>query len=279
MEQIIVICPAKINLFLNILGKQNGKHIFKSINQSVDLYDYLTIKPNETGFINITINNEKKYINQENIIFKAAILMKQLYHIVYGFDIDIVKNIPDNANLGSDSTDAAGVILGIKKMFNLDIDNDTLTFIGTMISPEVPFCLFGGTCLIDGSGSIVTEVNMDLCPFLIIKPNIDLNQKEMFEAYDKTCVNYFDFGYYAIGQNDLEIVAPKEIKDIKDYMANFNAYFTNMTSSGPTVIGAFNNKEELLNAYKNLKNYFQNYQAYMVNPCKGIQILEKTRLN
>ena len=279
INEIIVMCPAKINLFLNIVGVKDDKHLLKMINQSVDLYDFLTIKLNETGEINITSNNKYIPTDYNNTVFKAAYIMKQLYDIHFGFDINITKNIPTGAGLGGESTDAAGTILGIKELLDIYINDSSLISIGAAVGSNVPFCLVGGTCLVDGTGEIIRKIVMKQKQFLIIKPNFSTNTAEMFEAFDKYCGNYSDFDGYIIGQNDFEIIAPPEIQDIKNYLASFGAYYTNMTGSGSSVIGTFNNKKYLLSAYKNLKKYFQNYTAYIVKPCDGVEVLKKTRFN
>ena len=126
MTDVIVLCPAKINLFLNITGKQDDMHLLKMVNQTVSLYDTLYIKLNGTGRINITCNNKNIPLDENNSCYKAASLMKDTFNIKFGFDIEITKKIPTGAGLGGESTDAAGVVLGISHMFKLNIDSERL---------------------------------------------------------------------------------------------------------------------------------------------------------
>ena len=279
MNEIIVVCPAKVNLFLNIVGKENNMHLLKMVNQSVDLNDYIWIRTNKTGEINITCNQKDVPLDQNNSVFKAVLALKNNLDIYSGFDINIAKNIPIGSGLGGESTDAAGTILGITKMLNIDINEEDLLAIGAMVGSDVPFCLMGGTCFVHGIGNMITKVAMDISPMLIVKPNFDTNTKEMFKRYDNACLEYKEFESFIIGYNDFEIIAPKEIQDIRSYLFSMGAKFSNMTGSGSAVIGAFENQKRLLLAYKSLKHYFQNYQGYMVKPCDGIKVLEKTRLN
>ena len=279
MYEVIVLCPAKINLFLNIIGQSMNMHLMKMVNQTVDLYDYLTIKPNGTGDIKITCNNPNVPTGRKNSCYKAAAMMKDLYDIHFGFNIDITKNIPLEAGLGGESADAAGVIMGIKEMFGLEISNNELSSIGFRIGADVPFCLIGGTCFVQGFGEYITRVNMDKFKYLIVKPDFSIGTQEAFKTFDKTCIKYVEFEGFIIGQNDFEIIAPKEIQMIKSYLADYGAMFTNMSGSGSAVIGAFNNKAKRLRALKDLKYYFENYQGYLAEPCDGVEVLQKKKLN
>lgn len=279
MYEVIVLCPAKINMFLNIIGQKNNMHLLKMINQSVNLYDYLTIKPNGTGNININCNNLSVPTDERNSCFKAALIMQKLFHINFGFDINITKNIPLEAGLGGESTDAAGVILGIKEMLGLQIGNDDLATIGFQIGADVPFCLIGGTCLVQGFGEHVTKIQMKDLNYLIVKPNFNISTTDAFHTYDKLCAKYKEFDGFIVGQNDFEIIMPPEIQEIKSYLTDQGAFFTNMSGSGSSIIGAFNSKEKRIRALKNLKKYFQDYNGYLANPCDGIEVLKKTRLN
>lgn len=279
MNEVIVICPAKINLFSNVVGKDGENYFLKMVNQSIDIYDFLTIKVNSSNDINIFCNDVNVPTDFQNLCFKAALLMKTRYGIPYGFDISIVKNIPINVGLGSSSTDAAGTIIGIKKLFNLQIDNDELAYIGSLLGNNVPFFLFGGTCLIENSGEVITELAPFLDNFLIVKPDFTTNSRDIFNQYDRITPKYIDLGNFIIGYNDFEIIANPKIFEIKNFLDNFGAIFSNMSGTGPSVIAAFDSPQKRLYACQSLKKFFQNYQGYIANPCSGVQVLEKKRLN
>ena len=91
MSKIIVLCPAKINLFLNIVGQSGNMHLLNMVNQTVDLYDYITIETNNTGKINITCNNDGIPLNQENTCFKAALSMKANFGILPPLETKVKK--------------------------------------------------------------------------------------------------------------------------------------------------------------------------------------------
>ncbi len=279
MNEVIVLCPAKVNLFLNILGKYGDMHNIKAINQSVDLFDFLTIKVNVTGKINITCNNPNVLTNNKNSVYLAALIMKQNYNIRFGFDINITKNIPLSSGLGGESTDAAGTILGIKELMNLRISDEELVYLGMQIGSDVPFCLIGGTCLVGGVGEQIYKIHMDKKPMVIVKPNFEISTKEAFKKYDLSCAKFYEFDNYIVGQNDFEIVAPSEIQAIKSYLMDKKAKTAFMTGSGPSVVGVFNSIQSQKKAYLALQKQFLEYKAYMVNPSEGIKVLDRKRLN
>ena len=130
-----MLCPAKINLFLNIIGKSDGMHDMHMINQTVDLYDTLEISANGTIFDHFECNNSKIDTN-DNSVLKALKIMRHLFDIRSGFDIKLTKRIPLESGLGGESTDAAGLILGINALFKLNLDMETLIKIGLMIRKD-----------------------------------------------------------------------------------------------------------------------------------------------
>ena len=279
MDEVYVMCPAKINLFLNIVGKADDMHLLKMVNQTVNLYDYLTIRPNETGALTFQCTNQDIPYDDTNSCLNAATMMLAYYNIDCGLDIILTKNIPIGAGLGGESTDAAGVILGIKELFNLEIDRKALISLGKQIGADVPFCLLGGSCLVKGIGDHLTKVRMNNYHYLIIHPNFGISTAQAFYAFDKSCAEYRELDGFVLGHNDFEIIAPDQIQDIKDYFADTGAFFTNMTGSGSSVIGAYTNAKKRLAALRGLKKVFQDYQGFSVEPCSGVDVIKKSRLS
>ena len=115
-------CPAKINLSLKVTGKRpDGFHNIESVMQTISLYDYLTIKktPAEKFAINLTGNNCDIPYNETNLVYKAAVLFIERTNLTpHKIDIYIEKNIPVSAGLAGGSTDAAGTLFGLNKIFN-----------------------------------------------------------------------------------------------------------------------------------------------------------------
>ena len=105
-------CPAKINLYLNILNKrEDGYHDIRTIVQTINLFDEIEMKKRKDNKIVITCTNDEIPTDETNSVYKA--ILKYYSYInkpLEGYDIHIVKNIPNKAGLGGESTDAVGVI-------------------------------------------------------------------------------------------------------------------------------------------------------------------------
>lgn len=264
-----IICPAKVNLFLNILGKRNDMHILKMLNQSVSLFDIITLEKNDTQDITIVCDDDNIPVDCKNSVYKAVIVMKERYNISCGFNINIIKKIPTSAGLGGESTDAAGIILGINKLLKLNLSKNELVDVGLKVGSDVPFSIMGGTRIVESVGEKIKRAKTKYKYFLIIKPSFSISTKEMFNKYDEEITTYKKYSKINIGHNDFECVAPKDIIKIKEALLNSGAISANMTGSGSAVIGIFNDFVSQKEAYNKLKT---KYNTYLVNSCNGVII-------
>lgn len=279
MDEAVVLCPAKINLFLNVIGQENDRHLLKMVNQSIDIYDYLKIKRNDTGEIKITCDNDMVPTDETNTCYEAAAYMQSYYNIWDGFDIHIEKHIPIGSGLGGESTDAAGVLHAINQMYELELPKTELASVGNLIGADVPFCVVGGAGVVEGTGQIITPILTKLdYRYLVVKPGFTINTGEAFEAFDNATAEYKEFAFIP-GLNELEIVAPDNIRVIKEVLAGSGAYFANMTGSGPAVVGGFLSNTSRLRALRAIRKRFEDYQTFMAEPCDGVNVILKRQLN
>ncbi|HLM61622.1 MAG TPA: 4-(cytidine 5'-diphospho)-2-C-methyl-D-erythritol kinase, partial [Pyrinomonadaceae bacterium] len=143
---------AKINLFLRVLGKRaDGFHEICTIFQTVSLCDYLTFSENEK--IVLICDDEKIPIGDKNLIVKAANSLRDEFDIKKGAKIRLQKNIPAPGGLGGGSSNAAIALLGLVKLWKLEIDFEQLCEIGKNLGSDVPFFFYGGTALGTGRGT------------------------------------------------------------------------------------------------------------------------------
>ena len=146
---------AKINLTLDILGKrQDGFHEVSMVMQTISLHDVLTFERAEG--ISVQSDNPLLSDDKSNLAWRAADLMMHTYGIG-GANIMIEKHIPMAAGLAGGSSDAASVILGMAELYGLDVPQEELADLGGRIGSDVPFCVMGGTVLVEGRG----ELHMD----------------------------------------------------------------------------------------------------------------------
>ena len=150
---------AKINLTLDVLHKRpDGFHQVEMIMQAIELADILKLEEKQTGDISIKTNIAHLPCDQRNLAYQAAKLIKDTYRIEKGVHIFLEKNIPMSAGLAGGSTDAASVLVGLNRLWNIGISLAELENLGAKLGSDVPFCLQGGTMLATGRGGILESL-------------------------------------------------------------------------------------------------------------------------
>lgn len=291
MNSISLKSRAKINLSIDVIGKrEDGYHIVEMIMQTIDLYDDIKLKELEED--NIIIKSECSYIplNEDNIVYKAAKLIKEKMDIKKGIEIFIKKNIPVAAGMAGGSSNAAAVLVGLNELWKLGLSKDELRDLGLKLGADVPFCIEGGTALAEGIGEKLTYIkgiNKDV-NILVCKPDIFVSTKEVYQSLDIKNIEKRPDNKLLIEKlknddivsvsnnmvNVLEEVTSKKYSDIKvieDIIAKNGAMGTMMSGSGPTVFGFFDNEEKAQRAKVEL---LENYsQVYVVTSSeKGVEI-------
>lgn len=284
-------CRAKINLSIDILGKlENGYHLVEMIMQSIDLYDILDINERNDGKIILTSENKEIPLDETNIIYKAATLLKEEMNIKKGAEIVIDKKIPVAAGMAGGSTDAAGTLIALNKIWKLNLDEKQLKEISFKLGADVPFCISGGAVLAENLGEKLTNIKGldDNLFILICKPELFVSTKEVYNKFDMSNVSKRPNNKYLIEcleKNDTKSLAKNmcnvlefvtssmhpEIEDIENTIKKTNVLGTMMSGSGPTVFGIFDIKEEAEKAKKELLKKYK--QVYVVRSAeRGIEI-------
>ena len=264
---------AKINIGLDVTGKtDNGYHLLKTVMQQVDLYDVITIERVEKG-INFSCDSKDVPSDDTNLAVKAAKLMTETYGIKEGVNISLNKNIPVAAGMAGGSTDGAAVIIGMNKVFDLDLTMQEMIDTGVKIGADIPFCIQGGCAIAEGIGEKLRELdNRTEMYTLIAKPPINVSTVHVYKTLKWQEVIHPDMdrvikGIMAGSMDDivagmgnvLESVTCSEydiINELKKSMLDLGASGSLMSGSGPTVFGLFKNKEEAMSAEKRLKDLY-----------------------
>ena len=169
---------AKINLGLDVLRKrEDGYHELRMIMQTVDITDTVSIrKTDEEGRIELTANRSDLPLDEHNLIYKAARIMTDVYHLPGGMQIHLEKAIPMAAGMAGGSADAAATFLAINRLYELGLSKEKLAKHGVKVGADVPYCIYGGTCLAEGIGEILTLLKqIDGIPVVIVKPAFDVS--------------------------------------------------------------------------------------------------------
>ncbi|MEY2984343.1 MAG: 4-diphosphocytidyl-2-C-methyl-D-erythritol kinase, partial [Cyanobacteriota bacterium] len=149
--------PAKINLFLEILGNRpDGFHELVMILQSIALADELTVRANGREKIRLTCSDATLPNDASNLAYRAAQLMAEQFPAAYaqfgGVDIALTKNIPMAAGLAGGSADAAAVLVGLDLLWQLGLTRPELEDLAAQLGSDIPFCVGGGTAIATGRG-------------------------------------------------------------------------------------------------------------------------------
>lgn len=180
MERLKILAPAKINLHLQITAKRkDGYHNLISLFQMISLYDELTIEIIESDEIRVL--GDFDCSQEDNLIYKAANILKKEYSIKTGFSISCKKQIPSGAGLGGGSSDAAAVLIGINSLLNLNIMDNELKIRALELGSDVPFFLGGTSAVAGGRGEDLLNLptRSDLL-LLIIDTGLYSSTKEAF---------------------------------------------------------------------------------------------------
>ncbi len=290
MDSYEITACAKLNLFLRVRGiLPNGYHSLYSIMQEIDLADSLTINiypERETGFDikcigRNDIDPDKNLCSKAKDRFFSYLRKKEgsIDKIPY-IEIVLTKKIPSESGMGGGSSDAAAVLMVLQEHFGNPFTDEELNQLAVNVGADVPFFLYGGTCLCEGVGEDITYLeSLAGIPLLIVKPSKGVSTPECFHAIDSKPLPEFDEQRYAdyieslkseekaplerflagddLLTNDLEIPSLEMLDDIaeaKEALAGTGARFVRMTGSGSAVFAMYDSEDIRDKAYEQLKN-------------------------
>jgi len=258
MNSIAIKAYAKINLGLDVIRKRpDGYHDIKTIMQTVNLYDTVSIK--KTKFHSVTVSSNLSYLptDHRHLAYKAVQIFREIYPLRDGLSIFLNKRIPVSAGLAGGSADAAATLIGLNKLYKTELSLDELISLGAKLGADVPFCLTLGTALAEGIGEKLEILPpMPDCHILLVKPDINVSTKHVYENLhldEETVHPDIDgilkaikgndlYGITALLKNIMESVTVREypiLEDIKVKMKENGALASVMSGSGPTVYGIF----------------------------------------
>ena len=271
---------AKINFSLSICGKrEDGYHLIDTVMHSVNLYDTVTIEKKENIIVSCG-----DLPQEENIAYKAAKLFFETAKIIGGCEIKIEKQIPLSAGLGGGSADAAAVLLGLNKLYDVGLSYETLCDMAVKLGADVPFFIKGGCMRSEGIGEILTPATpLKNGVILLAKADLKPSTAEMYRRLDaqQTVLANTDAVLEAIKNNDLaqlsnnlynafETVWPQS--PVKTELLKTDAVMVSLTGSGPTWFAVYNNLEKAETAKKTLLE--KEIPCWICTPCDSAIIFE-----
>ena len=291
MNYIQLKCRAKINLSIDVLGKRtDGYHLVEMIMQTIDLFDIIKIFSLEEDIIEIESNSNDIPLDSSNIVYKAVDLIKEKFNIKKGAKIYIEKNIPIAAGMAGGSSNAAAILVGLNKIWELNLNQNELKDLGLQLGADVPFCIEGGASLAENIGEQLTKIDglpQDIF-ILVCKPELFVSTKDIYEAIDSKIIDKRPDNKLLIKlleennvrqlsremYNVLEEVTKEKypvIEEIEKIMMDNNALGSMMSGSGPTVFGIYDTREEAEKCKDILLKKFK--QVYVVQSHEeGVEI-------
>ena len=286
------IAPAKINLTLEILSKrQDGYHNITSLMQTIDLCDYLTFHKNPwlqiiPEYHNLPLSDNLPGFDRnnylvKNLVYKTAEILKNETGYESGAVIELKKTIPSSAGLGGGSSDAAATLRGLNKLWNLKLSIDDLAKIGSKVGSDVPFFVYGGTCVVEGRGERVKQIRPVKSKWLllILLPfNIKDKTKKLYSYVDAS--NFTDGKYTQnIAEsicrdepifkenlyNAFDIIYSKIFEDYKKWLKEFKdigVYPLHLAGSGPSIFFISDDESEVLEAAEKI-SAITNFSIYI----------------
>lgn len=274
MNRVILNAKAKVNLSLDVIGiREDGYHEMKMINHSIELNDVLTFEACDEG-IELTSNQDTIPLDQHNLVVKAARKLHRQFEVKQGVKIHLEKRIPAQAGLAGGSSDAAATLKGLNTLWQLELSQAELLAIGVTIGADVPYCLVGGTALVEGIGEKITPLkDLKQMVVLVVKPDIDIATPWAFKKLDAAAItkhpdisaiiellekdNYAGLkGKLGNVFEEIAFVKYTEIATIKNEMLAQGALAAIMTGSGSTVIGYYLDQELAVRSWRQFKGKY-----------------------
>ena len=174
--------PAKVNLFLEILGKRDdGFHEIETIMQEIDLADSLQFEETQEG-VTLECNDKNIPANQDNLVCKAANLILEECGIKKGVLINLEKNIPVGAGLGGGSSDAATTLKALNSLWKVGLNNEELMEFAAKLGSDIPFFINGKTALCRGRGELITPVEVrNRMDYIILFPRVHISTETIYK--------------------------------------------------------------------------------------------------
>jgi 4-diphosphocytidyl-2-C-methyl-D-erythritol kinase len=178
--------PAKLNLFLHILGRRpDGYHELQTAFQFIDLCDELTFEPRADGRI-LRRSGLASVPEQSDLVVRAARLLQKATGATSGADIRIVKRIPVEGGLGGGSSDAATTLVALNHLWGFELPATRLAEIGLELGADVPVFVHGHAAWAEGVGERLEPIDPPEHVYVVIRPDCAVSTREIFQAPELT---------------------------------------------------------------------------------------------
>ena len=265
MTILCVPSPAKLNLFLHIVGRRdNGYHELQSIFQLIDLYDWISFEAIEENQIQIEGLAEVKL--EQNLIYRAAQYLRPHAKTPCGLKISVEKNIPMGAGLGGGSSNAATTLIVLNQLWQCGLNDEQLAAYGVQLGADVPIFIFGQNAWAEGVGEHLSFIDLAQKQFIVLKPDCFISTQLLFSQKTLTrdtkpttfCAYQLEPSLFGNNFEPLARQLYPEVEEAMQYLDQFGQ--AKLTGTGACVF------TEVIQEM-NVKQILQNApcKAYLVN--------------
>lgn len=242
--------PAKLNVFLHVTGRRpDGYHTLETLFVPIAHADTIMLTERSDGAI-VREQGLTGVAPEDDLAVRAARLMQQSSGVVRGVSLAVRKQLPVGAGLGGGSSDAATVLLGLNRLWQLGYSRSMLMGLGLELGADVPFFVFGEPALGRGIGEVLSAVSLPPTWFVVLTPDTAVATATIFAAAELTRnsasakILLFPEGF---GRNDLQAVAAARFPEIAACLETLareaatapTAVEARMSGSGSCVFAAF----------------------------------------
>lgn len=241
--------PAKLNLFLHVTGRRSDNyHTLETLLVPIDYYDRITLTLREDPEI-IRTRGQAGVAADDDLAVRAARLLQRHCGAAHGAVIDVEKRIPAGGGLGGGSSDAATVLLGLNRLWKLELRRNALMALALELGADVPFFVFGEAALARGVGEMLEGVSVPPTWFAVLTPPLQITTAMIFGAPELTRrspsakIQVFSESY---GGNDLQEVAVSRFPQLGvclDALSRETGGRVAMSGSGSSVFAAYNEED------------------------------------
>ncbi|HCM47664.1 MAG TPA: 4-(cytidine 5'-diphospho)-2-C-methyl-D-erythritol kinase [Colwellia sp.] len=279
--------PAKINLFLHIVGQRDdGYHNLETLFQFIDHSDTITLTATKTPEIKLLTPIEGVN-NEDNLIVKAARLLKHKSNTTLGVKISINKILPMGGGLGGGSSNAATVLVALNTLWQCQLSLSELALLGVSLGADVPIFIHGFSAFAQGVGDQLTSIEPQEYWYLITKPECSISTQQVFTATDlprntkrlsPSALRTSDFINDNF-HNDCQTLVIKHYPEVAKLLAWLVEYApSRMTGTGACVFTRFSSLQEAHSLQAKLPKGISSFVAQGLNKSPLCTVIAKLSL-
>lgn len=276
--------PAKLNLFLHVVGRRpDGYHLLQTLFRFIDLNDTIHFRVRDDGQVR-RVNRVEGVPEEQDLVVRAACLLQQETGCTLGADISIEKHIPMGGGLGGGSSDAATTLLALNRLWGLGLPRERLMQLGLSLGADVPVFVFGENAFAEGVGEQLQPYALPDAWYVVLCPPVHVPTAQVF-SHPELTRNTISMTMRALPQgqdfragkipglhNDLQAVACKLYPAVAQHLAWLGQFAPAlMSGSGACVFAEFATEAEARSVLQQLPPEMRGYlaQGLQQHPLKG----------